>query len=211
MKKIGYAPPLGCVLDVDARYHDAPEDGYFMERSLSGYRCQMKGGVLWTPQGYSFDGVVGSYIHLGSSVGDYTDNFTLMAWIKTSTKGRRIMSKRDGANTQWDWYLHASSGTSSLYDGSAERPGSTDLSDNILRHACVVVNGSDSQHYVNARPDGATISPSISSQSINVNIGAYNDGGNGPWNGLIDEVKIFTRALTQQEFHQEMWRSRRSL
>jgi hypothetical protein len=170
----------------------------------------VRGGVTPSPLGgYAFDGVAGSYIDLGPTAGDYTDNFSLMALINTaSVNNNRIATRRDDTNTQWDWYLRdPSNDVLSLYDGSTEYLASTGLEDGLDHWITTVINGANSQHFVDGKKDGAAFSPSITSQSLNTLIGAQGDTGQANnWPGAIRKFAIFNRALTEAQIQYEMHR-----
>ncbi len=149
-------------------------------------------------QALNFDGS-NDYINAGSAGSTLTDNFTITAWVKGSVVNKRIVARRTGAGgTQWEIYADSGTGVLSLYDGTAERKSSTIITDGAWHFIATVVNGSASQHYVDGSASGSTFTPSITTKVLNTGIGGWSDGS-VLWNGVIDEPRIYNRALSAAE------------
>jgi len=149
-------------------------------------------------QAQIFDGT-NDWINAGQAGATLTDNFTLSAWIKSSVDNTRILARRTAAaGTQWDFYLQATSGSLALYDGTAIRGSGVSLIDNKWHLATVVINGANSQFYVDGSKAGAVFTPTISAKSVDTEIGSYG-GGTSKMNGAIDDVRIYNYALSADE------------
>ena len=136
-----------------------------------------------------FQKALRQYVNLGTSVGDYTDNFTIAAWFKTGTQNARLFSRRD-ASVQYDFYVNVGTGQLVFYFGPTRFGPAVDAADNAWHLGVVVANGANSKIYLDGVP-GAAFSSSISSFPINAQIGAWGAVGNGSMNGQIDEVAIW--------------------
>src|SRR5439155_13688093 len=83
-------------------------------------------------------------------------------------------------------------------------PGTAQLALNTWTHLAATYDGSNLRMYVN----GTLASSRAVTGSINVSNGALRIGGNSVWgeyfNGLIDEVRIYKRALAQSEIQTDM-------
>lgn len=78
--------------------------------------------------------------------------------------------------------------------------GRTSLNDDRWYHVVGVYDGRTATLYINGRRDvSATTSGSIPVNSFNVWIGADSQLSRHVWNGLIDEVRIYSYALTAEE------------
>lgn len=133
------------------------------------------------------------------NVGDFTDNFTLCAWIKTDTAAAKsIIARQNGGNTQ---YLFGTTalGKIALFDGASTFAGNTIVSDNKYHFVCLVVDGANSQLYVDGQPDGSTFSPSISSFALNLEIGSTLGGTSIHWLGEIHQPIIFSTRKSAAE------------
>ena len=165
--------------------------------------------------GLSLDG--GSqYVNLGNVLNPGTGDLSVFAWVKTTQVGgfNMIVSKRNSSgstNPGYQLFQNSSGAISFTFnDGNSARVrvDSTGprINDGNWHSVGVVFSRSgNGVMYVDgaAAPGG---SGSITSQSGNVTnslplrFGVEDQTGSGFfWNGLIDEVRIYTRALSAQE------------
>jgi hypothetical protein len=171
-------------------------------------------------QAFSFDGV-DDYMSLASipawnfGIGDFTVDF----WARSSNSSRRMHAlsfepNYGASNLDFDfndpdrpsfseqpvglWVYWNSSGNNRITAGS---PG--DYTDGQWRHFALTRSGTTFTLYVNGSIAGtATYSEPIDLSNSALNwIGAGGAGGGPalPWDGSIDEVGIFNRALTASE------------
>ena len=183
-------------------------------------------GVLG--QALSFNGS-NQYITIGTSATfnyERTQLMTICAWIKPvsvseNNVGRAIVSKLQGSPnyTGWEFNQYVPSAVNNglqLYlintfpGNSISASAANILTAGVWQHACVTYNGnslvSGVTFYVNgvahsAFSDINTLSGSILS-SASTAIGGRPAGGNGYFNGSIDDVRIYNRALPASQITQ---------
>lgn len=164
----------------------------------------------------SFDGsndraVARSY---NSSLDLTGGSFTLSAWInpRSNSNWQMIVLKPAHANHSapyFDWSLHREPSTGRIVgylgcDG-AQRTSNGNAPTNRWTHVAVTYDGTALRHYINGVLDRTTaVTCAVTNTSSQpVRIGA--NGGNGEvFNGLIDDVRIFSRVLTAQEIQADM-------
>ena len=161
-------------------------------------------GATWTSQGrygnaLSFDGVSNlvraSNVTLGSA-------FTIMAWIYSPTNAQYETIVTVGTNR--DFYLR--SGVIAFYDGSTERPFGSKISRNVWHHVALVSDGSTLRVYLDGAPRGTPQALSLGSITGVLQVGALpvGSGNYDFFGGRIDEVRVYSRALTQAEVQSDM-------
>lgn len=148
---------------------------------------------------------------------------TLCLWVKTNDTEFALIS---GANRQFDneyvLYFHRDHGSKlELYFhdnmgwyGDGFYPTNITINDNLWHMITVVTEVNGTQIYVDGSLAEITDPPYGSVSSFNVKglwIGAEQDCVNGCWstsqqfNGLIDEVAIYNRALQRKEIEQHYY------
>jgi hypothetical protein len=152
----------------------------------------------------TFDGT-NDYVDCGTTVGDYTNTFTLLCWYRTSIDSDTRLITRRSVETQYDFYVRrASAGKHSLgfYTGTDYYGAEQIAANGFWHHAAVVVGGADSVIYFDGNIS-KTFSPTIISRPTeHFIIGALGNGGY--MNGAIADSRIFNRALSQVEVRQVM-------
>ena len=148
-----------------------------------------------------------SYVSIpdSPSLDVFTTSITVMAWIKVN---------HSTANSDWAWIVtkgnsswrmmgttyaktvyFAASGTSS--DGIA---GSRNVNDGQWHHVAGVYDGANLFLYVDGALDvSQPASGSVSQNNYPVEFGQNAEALRTPFNGLIDEVSIYNRALSASE------------
>ncbi|PYS23626.1 MAG: hypothetical protein DMF72_08740 [Acidobacteria bacterium] len=172
-------------------------------------------------QAFSFDGV-DDYVKLPDNFFPYptsgtgTTAFTFDAWFKTATAGVIIGQQNS------DPFTNAGSFVPGLYVGTDGKlraemfwngsvtpiTSAATVNDNVFHHVAVTYDGTTEILYL----DGANVGSSAHTQVSYGSFYKYQLGtgltgggwpsGNGTWlnfNGLIDEVELFNRALTSTE------------
>jgi hypothetical protein len=140
-----------------------------------------------------------------------TGNLALVAWVRpTSVSGDNgIVGKSDGgAASNRSYYLYLNEGNlkakiSPSGSGSAQPVGATTLSINTWYHVALVYNGTDIRLYLNGALDSGTDNPmsyesGIYDSNAPFAIGRRGDGTDY-FDGQIDELAVFNRALTADE------------
>ena len=159
--------------------------------------------------GISFDGV-NDYISGGNSTSLQIRNaITISAWVKGSGGGK-IVNKGRSDHAQGDYDLKKTGFT--LYVDSLGYPnGNKSVSftspDNVWAHIVATYDGDYMRVYVNNALAGSTQigSHTIDSYGRDLWIGSNNRGSiqASDWfNGLIDEVRVYNRALSKDEIAQ---------
>lgn len=141
----------------------------------------------------------------GTSAGDFTNNFTISFWIKTSTNGRVLCSRRGSANladTQYYLEIQASTGYLRLVTSAGQNiiPGTTNVADGNWHHITIVFNSSNSRMYIDGDTEGSVFNPSITSRpSVNLLIGSWFNGTSNNFSGHMFDFRIYASALTATE------------
>jgi hypothetical protein len=174
-------------------------------------------GATWVDGGrfgkaLSFDGINDMVTINATTALDLTSGMTLEAWVNPTSPSSGLstilLKERAGG---LDYALFASDGTARppsayIHVGGTDisAVGSSALPLNTWTHLAVTYDGSTLREYVN----GTLVSSKSISGNILTSSGALRIGGNAIWGeyfaGLIDEVRIYGRALTQSEIQADM-------
>ena len=176
---------------------------------------EIKGDPQWVDgkigKALEFDGVDDFVFVEDSDSLDITEALTLMAWVKPAVippGAERKVVYKTGAylikvkNSKMSGDVHVSGWIGSLYDAQV-----TPL--NEWYHVAIVYDGAAEILYVDAvEVDRLERSGSISTNSQHLGIGAIQkDFGSAPYDfftGVIDDVKIYSRAMDANELEDEM-------
>lgn len=137
---------------------------------------------------------------------DLTNEYTVAAWIFADSWGGggfgRVVDKAAvGLGTGWGFYI--SSATSSAifihYGGASAISASSSIGTNAWYHIAATRSGTSTRVYVNGAASGspATTSAAVAT-TASMLIGDRVDGGRA-FDGRVDEVRIYNRALTAAE------------
>ncbi len=174
----------------------------------------------------SFNGT-DQYINAGNYTSvqfQATDPFSVSVWIKinaTASGANFIVSNGLWSTSPyngWGLEVHESSGTRKLrFDLTDNTPNQISidssgvtLSDNTWYHVVFTYDGSNNATGMNFYLNGSlTSKATVANQTlgtitytpINLNIGAR-ENGIRPWNGELDEVAIFSTALSAEKIQQ---------
>jgi hypothetical protein len=156
----------------------------------------------------SFDNVDDYVVVSNSPAFGLTGDITLAAWVKRENLSQygAILAKTDGANS-WDFDFYFDDGPSllTLYSDSTS-PQSVrstgELLDTEWHHVAVTRNGSTVTFYIDGVDAGsAAMSGGFANNPLSLRIGtdgpAWSSGS--MFGGLIDDVRIYNRALTAAE------------
>jgi concanavalin A-like lectin/glucanase superfamily protein/uncharacterized protein DUF2341 len=151
-------------------------------------------------KGGEFDGIDNT-VNLGNPTAlQAFDTITLSAWVNTDiadSSNYIFISKDSDA-----YYLAITNGNvrfRSLDLSSDTTTGETTLSTDTWYHLAATYDGKTVKVYVNGEIDDTEVSSgSMSDGSNDVQIGSFTGTGNF-FNGTIDEVRIYNRALSPQE------------
>ena len=172
-------------------------------------------GATWNPGGrfggaLSFDGSNDVVSIADANALDLTTGMTLSAWLRPSSLSgwRTAVMKQANAGLSYALYAHDDAPRPAAYInvGGADRsaPGAAALALNTWTHLATTYDGTTLRIFVN----GAQVTTLAVTGSIATSTGALMIGGNTMWGeyfaGLIDEVRIYNRALSAAEIQSDM-------
>lgn len=181
-------------------------------RDFSGRDCHglIRGGAKWVEGriggALEFDGKDDFVLILNESNFDLTGSVTVSAWIqvKSFTKPwQAIVTKGDRA-----WRLHRANDTKAAGFACSDLSrnqvgdlyGKKEIADGEWHHVVGVLDGTKVSIFVDGVLDvTADSSPNISVNDYSVLIGANEQIGDRLFHGLIDDVRIYDRALSMEE------------
>lgn len=182
---------------------------YAMQRLLSSLILAF---ALLAPAGAAieFDGV-DDYVDLGSAnQTDITSNLTVSAWINRGSINTydSVVSKDDGTNRNYQLWIANSVGPNankvyfSVFTSNVQYDA---ISNNVIsadgwHHLVGVHNGTNVLLYVDGILQTTQANTaSIDNDNVDLWIGDRSDGGVLPFDGQIDDVRIYNRALSSTE------------
>jgi hypothetical protein len=152
-----------------------------------------------------FDGL-GDYVDCGNAaIFDITDQITVAAWMRVNVFEQTDQAIVSKGETAWKLVRNGLTTDQLRFDCGAvgEAIGSTNVNDGQWHHAAGTYDGSRITLYVDGVEDGYVTATGLlaSDPNLTVWIADNNRPGSGPqaWNGLIDDVRIYNVAKTQQE------------
>lgn len=179
------------------------------DRSGHGHDGMLYGDPAWSPAGgrvggaLVFDGL-DDYIDCGNPAAlNIQDEITLACWIKVAAFTRdweTILAKGDGS-----YRLSRSGLGNAIHFGiggtSAQRlDGVTSVADDEWHHVAGVYDGSQAAIYVDGIPDAAVpATGKINTSPDNLFIGENSQNRGRYLKGLVDDVRIYDRALDATE------------
>ena len=174
-------------------------------------------GATWVDgkfgKALQFAGAFGSWVTVPDADAlDLTNGMTVEAWVKPTAPMPQwpsvVMKERSGELT-YALYANSASGNPNINytsDGSeVTLEGQTGIPVNQWTHLAGIFDGTTMKLYVN----GALVSSKATSAPIDVTDGVLRIGGDSVWSGeyftgVIDEVRIYNRALAQSEVQADM-------
>jgi hypothetical protein len=165
------------------------------------WRVWENDGVSYSFSSNSYSGVFdgsADYIQVPSSSSlSIGGSVTITAWIRKDTTGvfGAILAKRDtsGSNTNYQLIVRDTN-VLSFYQGSTIVNDTTALSANTWYHIAVVATSGSTDFYINGSISSSQSGTTITSTSANLYIGQVVNSSY--WDGFMDEIAIFDRALT---------------
>jgi glucose/arabinose dehydrogenase len=175
-------------------------------------------GAAWSTQGrfgnaLSFDGVNDWVTAADSPLLDLTTGMTLEAWVFPTAHGngtwRNVIMKERPGGEAYNLYSNVDLNVPQVWiDPNAntwlDARGTSQLPLNAWTHLAATFNGSTLILYVN----GVQVGSRAVSGAILTSTGALRIGGNSVWGeffqGRIDEIRVYNRALTPSEIQTDM-------
>ncbi|PYK29702.1 MAG: hypothetical protein DME57_09485, partial [Verrucomicrobia bacterium] len=158
-------------------------------------------------QAFSLDGT-DDYVEVSDSSNiSFTGPFTIDAWIKTTdnTSEHGIVEKYDGGG-QNGYFFRLASGTGRLVFGICNGvtcesvAGATQVSISTFHHVAAIFDGSSLKVYLDGNLDGSASTSIAPGDGTNpLEIGARGGSPGNFFSGLVDEVELFNRALSDTE------------
>jgi hypothetical protein len=128
-------------------------------------------------------------------------SMSISAWFRVDsfdTSWQALVAKGEGDR----WRLHRRGGEQSMTfaGGVGEGPAGRDVNDGQIHHVVAVSEaGVSTRLYIDGVLDSTGGVPSIGNNDLQVRIGDNPDTNNREWEGLIDDVAIWGRVLTDDE------------
>jgi hypothetical protein len=148
-------------------------------------------------QGYGFDGT-DDYIQVSDDSSlDVSSEFTLSAWVyPQNVSGNHSVFRKYNAYTLYysselDFYNWA--------DNTRLKCPTANTPENEWSHVTAVWNGQDKIIYVNGKECARESSTDFQTTSSDLGIGQEGDGSAYPFDGTIDNARIYDRALSADE------------
>jgi hypothetical protein len=205
-------PPTGLV----AAYNfNAGSGTALSDRSGTGNNGTIANGT-WSIAGHSggalsFNGTSTLVTVPDSNSLDLTTGMTLEAWVNPSALGatawRNVIFKEQTGNMVYSLYAHQGSAPlGQVFIGGVERNavGTSAIALNAWTHLAATYDGANLKLYVN----GALVKTLAVAGSIPTSTGVLHMGGDSVWSewfkGLIDDVRIYNRALSASEVQTDM-------
>ena len=166
-------------------------------------------GATWTTSGkfgyaLSFNGSSARVTVPDSASLDLTTGMTLMAWISpaASTSWRTVVLKETSNDLAYALYASSDTNRPGVWittNSTQSIAGTAPLAVNMWTHLAATYDGGTLRVYVN----GAQVGSKAVTQSMLISTGPLQIGGNAVWgeyfSGLIDDVRVYNRALTSAE------------
>ena len=172
-------------------------------------------GATWSTAGknggaLSFNGT-SNYVQVPDSASlDLTTGMTLEAWLLPSALGtawRTVLFKTQAGGMVYSLYANQDTTRpiGQVFIGSeTDAIGSAALPLNAWSHLAATFDGGALRIYVN----GSLVATTVITGSIPASTGVLRMGGNSIWGewyaGLMDDVRIYNRALTQAQIQTDM-------
>ncbi|MEM2987857.1 MAG: LamG domain-containing protein, partial [Candidatus Bathyarchaeia archaeon] len=177
--------------------------------SGNGNKGSLVNGPTWVKGRYGkalkFDGV-DDYVNMGNSLSYSPAVITIGVWIKpasTQSTNGRIVNIQDAANKNYDISILSSTYKIQVINWNGSSASVDITSTNAVQanqwsHIVAIIGNSDNRLYINGKLEASSTSASSQPSSSTLSIGRHLTNG---WyfNGLIDDVRIYNRALSASE------------
>ena len=183
----------------------------------SGNNCvgTLNGNPQWQPSGGKLGGAIefdgdGDYVKIGNeSIFDFTNEITVAAWVNITTIPEMWTALVTKGNSAWRLSTYRDErkfhfAVTGYGLGSAFIHGEKEVGKGEWHHVCGTYDGAYIRLYIDGVEDPASrvnvaYSGRITSNDFDVCIGKNSERPGRYWHGLIDDVRIYSYALSQQE------------
>jgi len=193
--------------------------GTVVDRSGNGFVGTLTNGptaiIGQIGQALNFASGSPQYIKMGTNVGQFAGPFTYAAWVNatTNTNTPSVMSSGYNGSVIQSLSINQSGGVATkmelqIYNGTQHLAASTAaVAIGIWEHWVGTCDGVALKLYRNGKLDAVTTDSVLpTATGLNFCIGCLSNNGsftnNNAWNGGIDDVRIYNRALDQGEILQ---------
>ncbi|MHC4641347.1 MAG: LamG domain-containing protein, partial [Planctomycetota bacterium] len=186
------------------------------DTSTYGNDGTLQGGPQWVngklATALQFDGVDDFVDVPHAAILTVDTEVTVMAWINTSrhggpgTEGWQGIIAKGNTTRSYSFYTQ-SSGALHFSTAGTGSSSSTQVPLNEWVHVCAMVVGGQHVYYINGQPagtGGSGINLPGTADTENVVIGRSQEGATRSFLGMIDDARIYNRALTQEEIQEAM-------
>ena len=157
----------------------------------------------------SFDGV-DDFVEIWNSNGLSLEKFTISSWVKASNTPKtseysQWISKNSNYVFSWDHLNPSLKQSIAFYDGSVWRNSKikSNLLANTWYHIAASYNGTDLKIYLNGKLEDSNSFRNPIFNTKNLTIGSGENPSLTAFKGVVDEVKIWNRDLTENEIKAE--------
>jgi hypothetical protein len=174
---------------------------------VSGDDGTLQNGVDYTPgevgTAFSFSGANEAVLIPYSTTNDFSlmPKWTIEAWVNP-TSFNNAGYPTIYAKGHWDASLGLNSGTGALeswINNNSQMIGTTPVPLNQWSHVALVYDGTNRTFYLNGAVAGSGTAPTITHDTSTSSIGNVVPNDGAAFNGAIDEVSIYNRALSFDE------------
>ncbi|HPD46404.1 MAG TPA: hypothetical protein P5279_07055 [Anaerohalosphaeraceae bacterium] len=195
---------------------DESEGGWAHDSAGGELHGRLIGEPVWRPDGGRFGGAIeldgkDDYVDMGAGKEfDLTEAITISSWLKVNTFDKQfqaLVTKGDNS-----WRLHRMDVTDGLsFAGTGVKSnqpntwgsravGDVNVNDGQWRHAAAVFTGSRMLLYIDGTLDDACdTAGKISSSQHPVMVGENAQQRGRLWNGMVDDVRIYSFALSAEQ------------
>ncbi len=177
--------------------------------SGSGFNGILTGGMTRTPNHFG-GGLVGSGANGGVDLTEYNAKITparitVSAWVKKNSANRRIVCADSNSGSGRSYILKITSAAAIEWDVWNQSGSFGQAAGGVLDSEWRLVTGTWGGTTVRAYIDSVEVSnAALSGTSIRTSVAAYmwfgcQGGTNEEWDGNMDEVRIYNRALSASE------------
>ena len=159
-------------------------------------------------QALNFDGVNDAVI-MGDVLDASSASMSVSAWVKLSalSLNQKIVYKAHSVSPWESWELHVNTSNEAVFQlvntsATYFNAGTNPISANVWYNVVGVKDGNNLKIYLNGIDSSAwtdTVSGTVQNANSNLTFGLTDVSGTSPLSGRIDEVRIYSRALSASE------------